>query len=935
MTDDLNIRVTLQNMAKRGLSGLKNDLGKVNKGAADAAKSMKGFYVQMAGIAGLLASGALFGSAVKTFADFDDNMRGVAAVTGATTDEMVKMTNVAKEMGKETRYTASNAAEALRFLGMAGFEASEATTALPGVLNLAAAGALDLGSAADIATNVLSAFGLEVENLSQVNDVLVKTFTSSNVNLVEIGEAFKIVGPIAKGVGSDFEDLVGAIGALGTAGIKGTLAGTALKGTIGALLNPTAQESKLLAGLTDRLGGVALQIKDSDGDFVGFQKTLEQLEQAGIRGDEALAIFGERAGPGMAALLNMGSDSLADLIEKLRNAGGVSEEIAEKMEAGIGGQLRKTVSVIESVKIALGEAFGPEVQVILTAFRDWLVSVTNTLIKLQKDGNLSGWGRTVVDVFTGINWVVSKTVNLFQSWIALSIVAGAALTGNFALAQEALKGYLEESKSLVGIGDKFDGSVTKPITAEMNKARKVLENAGKPSGPLGKGSKKLGKGIANNIVPVSIEAKLKAALIRLNAMLGQEEAQLEADYEQKKVSLDKYYTDRLEIITRRSAQEREILVNKFETETDISKKEILNAQLFSLDKKLQIETIALDAEKIKAQDDLKEKELSAQLKVNRLKVKAEKALQDQKDRLRSDETTTLDSLFQKEISDLQTRQNAELETVRVFHKANIDALNDRKASELEIETAFAEQKKAISDQTAAQAQEKEQMAADQQMRLNEYKINNLKNIAGGAAQIFGQLYEMMGKENKELFYLAKAAAIAEATINTATAITKALPNIPMAVIAGAMGAAQIAVIAGQGLAAGGEVRGNSPTSTSDDILIRATSREFMQPVSAVDYYGLPFMEAIRHKTLLKGAFAGYAAGGPITNRSRNINNVITNNQKNNSPNQGTESPQVNIINVTDPSQIESYLASSAGQNAVLNILGARPEAAQRMLRSGV
>jgi hypothetical protein len=153
-----------------------------------------------------------------------------------------------------------------------------------------------------------------------------------------------------------------------------------------------------------------------------------------------------------------------------------------------------------------------------------------------------------------------------------------------------------------------------------------------------------------------------------------------------------------------------------------------------------------------------------------------------------------------------------------------------------------------------QEAEQERLAADQQQRLYEYRLENMANLAGSTADLFQGLYEITGKKNKEFFVAAKAAAIAEATINIAQAVTKALAQggifgVASAAMIGALGAVQIAKIASQGLAEGGVVEGQSPHSKADNIPIRATAGEFMQPVPSVKEYGTDAMEIIRRRAV--------------------------------------------------------------------------------------
>ena len=169
-------------------------IGKADSRLAKFGGRLKGFAKEnqfalaAVGVAGVLA----FKGIVTAAGDFDASMRRVAAVSGATGEEFKTLTETAKELGATTQFSASQAASGMEFLAKAGFDTNEVLQAIPGTLQLAAAASLDLGTAADIVTNVLTGFGLEVRELTRVNDVLVKTFTSSNTNLIELGESMKI-----------------------------------------------------------------------------------------------------------------------------------------------------------------------------------------------------------------------------------------------------------------------------------------------------------------------------------------------------------------------------------------------------------------------------------------------------------------------------------------------------------------------------------------------------------------------------------------------------------------------------------------------------------------------------------------------------------------------------------------------------------------------
>lgn len=287
--------------------------------------------------------------ALITAGNFEQGMNKVRAITGATEGEIGQLSSQAKELGASTKFSATEAANAMSFLGMAGFKTSQIVGAMPGTLQLAAAANMGLAEAADITSNVLSGFGIEVDQLGSVNDALVKTLTRTNTDLSMLGQAFKFVGPVAKGAGVSFNETAAAIGLLGNAGIQAGMAGTSLRGAITALLNPSAQVSGIMASL-------GLNVKDASGELLPLNEIIEQLERSGASTGEMMQIFGQRAGPAMMALVEQGSDALRTLTEELDNSGGTAENIANIQMEGFNGQMTSLKSAVEGLMIAIGES---------------------------------------------------------------------------------------------------------------------------------------------------------------------------------------------------------------------------------------------------------------------------------------------------------------------------------------------------------------------------------------------------------------------------------------------------------------------------------------------------------------------------------------------------------------------------------------------------
>jgi len=351
-------------------------------------------------------------------------MNKVAAVSGATDDELTALSDKAKELGATTQFSASQAADALGFLSMAGFSANEAMEALPGTLQLAAAAGMDLGGAADIVSNVLSGYALEVKDLSRVNDVLVKTFTSSNTNLEQMGQAMQYVGPIAA-AGVQFEEASAAIGLLGNAGIQSTSAGTALRGAMAKMLVPTKEAEKAMKA-------AGLSFTDASGKLLPLADIIESLEPHAQDAALFMEIFGQKAGPGMAALVSQGSGALRNLTKELEGAGGSAQEVADKQMEGLNGAIKRMKSAFEALMIAIAESgLLDAITDLANKFAGLLTRLSETNPKLLKVATVAA---LVVAALGPVVTVVGTLTTVLAPLLALiGGAAGVGLVGSLGL----------------------------------------------------------------------------------------------------------------------------------------------------------------------------------------------------------------------------------------------------------------------------------------------------------------------------------------------------------------------------------------------------------------------------------------------------------------------------------------------------------------------
>ena len=296
------------------------------------------------------AAGAVaLGSIARAGANFQAEMNQVRAVSGATGQEFDALSGQARELGATTRFSASEAAEGMGFLSMAGFEATETLEAMPGVLQLAAAGNMDLATTADIASNVLQGFALDASEVGRVNDVMAATFSSANTDMQQLGQAMSFVAPVAQGLGIEVESVSAAIGFMSDAGIQGSRAGTSLRMALGQL----ADTSGPAADVLERLG---VNAHDAEDNLLPLDEIIRQLEHSGASTSDMLEMFGQRAGPGMAVLVERGGDALAEFTEQLEDSGGTAGRIADIQMEGLKGSVIELGSAWEGLKVSLFEA---------------------------------------------------------------------------------------------------------------------------------------------------------------------------------------------------------------------------------------------------------------------------------------------------------------------------------------------------------------------------------------------------------------------------------------------------------------------------------------------------------------------------------------------------------------------------------------------------
>lgn len=401
MTDiarlELDVDTRKLKQGERDLRGFEKTAGRT---AREVGASMRGVGLGLT--AGLTAPITAFGvGMVRATGDFEASMNNVSAISGATGGDLNKLSEVAREMGATTQFSASEAADALGFLAMAGFEAAEAAEALPDVLSLAAASGMDLAQAADIASNVLSGFGKEAGDAGQVADILAKASSSANTNVAQLGGALSTAAPIAASLGISLEETAAAIGIMSDAGIQGERAGTALRGVFASLSGPTKQAR-------DALAEYGLAAEDVNPEAVGLSNAMKALNDAGLNTADAMTIFGREAASG-ALVLSDSNEKVSDLTESLQSAGGAAQEMANTRMEGFNGEMKKLSSAFESLQISIGQSgILSDLSELVGGFAGLLSSLSETNPTLLKTGVVvAGLAAAVGPLILTIGGIVS------------------------------------------------------------------------------------------------------------------------------------------------------------------------------------------------------------------------------------------------------------------------------------------------------------------------------------------------------------------------------------------------------------------------------------------------------------------------------------------------------------------------------------------------
>lgn len=326
-----------------------------------------------------ISAGAGIADTVQTYADFEAAMSEVKAISGATSEEFAQLTDKANQMGAVTKFTASESAEAFKYMAQAGWDAKEMMDGIEGLMSLAAASGEDLGTTSDIVTDALTAFGMSAKESGRFADVMAMAANATNTDVAKMGDTFKYVAPVAGALGYSIEDTAVAIGLMANNGIKASQAGTSLRSLLTNLTHPVGQAE-------DAINDLGISITNADGSVKPLSQTLQELRSKfgalseAERAQYAAMLAGQEGMSGLLAIVNASDQDFADLTEQINNSSGAAQEMADIMMDNLAGKFELFTGALDSMKMSLGERFKPYLMDALEWLTDKVPDVENALL---------------------------------------------------------------------------------------------------------------------------------------------------------------------------------------------------------------------------------------------------------------------------------------------------------------------------------------------------------------------------------------------------------------------------------------------------------------------------------------------------------------------------------------------------------------------------
>lgn len=457
----------------KGFVSAYNDLKVFGDKSATAEQKLNGLSSAFKTTGGLLSRNVTLpivgvgAAAVKTATDFEAGMSEVKAISGATGSEFDALRDKAIEMGAKTKFSASDSADAFKYMAMAGWDASAMMDGIAGVMDLAAASGEDLATTSDIVTDALTAFGLQASDSAHFADVLAQASSKSNTNVGLMGETFKYVAPVAGALGYSIEDTAVAIGLMANSGIKGSQAGTALRSTITRLAKPVGEAK-------DAVEELGISITNADGTMKPLSQTMVELREkfAGLteeqKAQHAAMLAGQEGMSGLLAIVNASDEDFQKLTDEINNANGAAEDMASVMMDNTAGAVEQLKGALESAGILIGEKLTPYIR----KLAEWITGLVEKFNSLSEGEQeqivklgliLAAIGPVLLIMSKVISVVLmfAKAFGLIKNVVYPAFLAITQLKAGMTAAELAMEGFSKES---LGIASVLSG-ITAPIAA--------------------------------------------------------------------------------------------------------------------------------------------------------------------------------------------------------------------------------------------------------------------------------------------------------------------------------------------------------------------------------------------------------------------------------------------------------------------------------------
>lgn len=380
-TDELKKMKEQQRIAESGWGKLADKFQSVGSRLTRVGDSMKGMGRSMSMYVTAPIAG-IGGAAIKTGVDFQEGMSKVSAISGATGKDFKALEKQARDLGAKTQFSAKEASDGMQYLALAGFKTKDIMSAMPGMLDLAAAGALDLGRAADITSDTMQAFGMKADQAGHAADVFAYAQANANTNVEQMGEAMKYAAPVTNALGWSLEETSSAMMVLANSGLKGSIAGQAFASSLARLAKPTKQMKNVM----DKTG---MSFFDAEGKMKSMPEVMKEIEKGtkGMtqkqRSATITTLFGAEAYKHWAILLEAGSDELKTMTGNLENADGTAAKMAKTMTDNAKGDIKIFLSALQELSLQIYDIVEPALRGMIQSFTG-IVEWTQKLPKLLK-----------------------------------------------------------------------------------------------------------------------------------------------------------------------------------------------------------------------------------------------------------------------------------------------------------------------------------------------------------------------------------------------------------------------------------------------------------------------------------------------------------------------------------------------------------------------